>query len=98
MSIESVEDSTTGIVTAPQPVEHPKDISTGLSEDEMKENKVCDVISLGRLVMALFLQETSVTDQAASVTAWFNILLARSKSLVLMEKPVRSCFLLAVAC
>ena len=40
--------------------------------------------------MAWSLPETAITSQAASVTAWINFLLAKSKSLFLLEKPVRS--------
>jgi hypothetical protein len=40
--------------------------------------------------MAWSLPETAITSQAASVTAWINFLLAKSKSLFLLEKPLES--------
>ena len=38
--------------------------------------------------MSWSLPQTAITSQAATVTAWINFLLARSKSLFLLEKPV----------
>jgi len=40
--------------------------------------------------MSWSLPQSAITSQAATVTAWINFLLARSKSLFLLEKPLES--------